>query len=210
MRMVLGRLLLATGAVRRVSGRESAYRLRNQLPWPAFSAEAGPRIRSRPGSEGAFGAGPVNRLATDSVDQAGNERRGPLGRSHQVSVKSPRLDRAAENRDSNNPGSLGFIRSAMGAGGRLVRCAETWVGARRWWCWEAREQMELPLRREAALARVQVLRNDLRDTEEEIRTVGGNIQGLQRRGLTVAGGALRRLRQLLDALALRLAGQIRV
>ncbi|MGA4644536.1 hypothetical protein [Limisphaera sp. 4302-co] len=174
--MWLGRLLVATRVVRRVSDK-SGYRLRRELPWPAFSAGAAPRYRSvRTGGAGVVsgreGATALCGCADGFV--GAGAARGEDGRG--VAEAGP---------------GLGW--SSVGQGVRRWG----WIFWRRRGGWaapggRAAWQMELPLAREEALAQVRVVRNDFRDEG------GARVRGPWR--------WFRKLRRLLDGLALRLAG----
>lgn len=190
--MVWVRLLLATGAVRRVSGKGGAYRLRNELPWPAFSAGVVPRIRSE--SVRVEAVPPGNVMA--------RQGQGPSARGSGL--------RAGRWEGSAGPWVKGEC-SELGV-------AAGWKRGGGWWSWLGRwgrrkgggevTQMELPLRREEALSRVRVVRNDFREAEEE---GGGTAGGGSRRGWVVGlmGRGLQWVRRWLDGLAFRLAGESR-
>ncbi|GIX49935.1 MAG: hypothetical protein KatS3mg132_129 [Limisphaera sp.] len=173
--MWLGRLLVATRVLRRVSDK-SGYRVRRELPWPAFSADAAPRYRSvRPGRGAVVGGMEAGRTLCGQAD-------GVVGAG------------AARREDGR-----GAAEAGLG-----LRWSSVEQGVRKWgWSlWSRRGgtgrtgraawQMELPLARQEALAQVRVVRNDFRDEE------GARVGSL--------GRWFRRLRRLLDGLALRLAG----
>lgn len=168
--------MVATRVVRRVSDK-SGYRLRRELPWPAFSADAVPRYR--PVRTGGAGVVSVREAATalcgrpDGVVGAGAARKED-GRA------------AAEARPGLRWGSVG--QGVRKWGWSFWRRRGGWAGPGGRGAW----QMELPLAREEALAQVRVVRNDFRDEG------GARVRGL--------GRWFRKVRRLLDGLALRLAG----
>ena len=219
--MMLEQLLATTRVVRRVGDRAGAYRMREIPALPPLGAGAGPRFRP--------GAGARTQMA-----RAARERSGELGFSNSVpgvpTGSAAEACVAALSSAELVSGQQVGPRAGM-AGGSLaaegaracgvepgsVRSSGAKVGWRRWlgklWRRPGSEtgqpatQMELPLRRVEALAEVKVVRNDLRDADEE-------LWGLTARPARAAGGSgrggwwagLRAMRQWFDGLVTRWAG----
>ncbi|NGO38701.1 hypothetical protein G4L39_04740 [Limisphaera ngatamarikiensis] len=174
--MLLGRLLVATGVVKRIP-EKGGYRVREDLPWPAFSAGAVLRVRS--GVSGSGTAAVAVGARSGAVACGGGER-----------ASSGVGGLIGGTRAEAAPGAERTGRVRSGRGGRW-----DWRFWRRWrgrGAAAAVRQMELPLSREEALSQVRVVRNVFLDGEGE--------------GRVRRGGWLRRVRRVLDGLALRLAG----
>ena len=219
--MMLEQLLATTRVVRRVGDRAGAYRMREIPALPPLGAGAGPRFRPGAGARTQMAEAAMGRFGESGFS---NSVPGVLSGSVKEACMSALSSTALVSGQQVGPraGMAGGSLAAEGARACGVepgsmRSSGAKVGWRRWlgklWRRPGSEtgqpatQMELPLRRVEALAEVKVVRNDLRDADEE-------LWGLTARPARAAGGSgrggwwagLRAMRQWFDGLVTRWAG----
>lgn len=216
---MLERLLVTTRVITRADDRAGAYRMRNVPTLPSLGPAGGPRVRTRPGAGGS-GARPggFEAVATTPGMNQERERPGASGESNRqgpVSADPARGAAADEMPESAFRGatlSTARVEIVAGAGPEV---APGWLGRRglRGWKWPwtkavraqgPTQQMELPLRgREVEL---KVVRNDLRDADEEIWGRGTKAGVAGNAGLRAWLAGLRALQRWFDGWVERLAG----
>jgi|GEM_PF-1150352 hypothetical protein len=219
---MLERLLVTTRVITRAGDKAGAYRMRNIPTLPPLGSAGGPRVRPRAGAAGSWGRARVSEpMATTPavtpvpVPQAAAAepgRRNPAIATHSGGAAGEEMRERECEQVAAAKVARGEILQPNAAGPAPGR--RLWRGPAGWkWPWRRTpgaqgpaQQMELPLRRREALAEVKVVRNDLRDADEELWGQRGKASSGGDSGPRAWLTGLRALQRWFDGWVARLAG----
>lgn len=218
---MLERLLVTTRVITRADDRAGAYRVRNVPTLPSLGPASGPRLRTRPAVGGSWaGPGTIGPVATPPVMNRERDRQDLSGESNPQSPMSADFARTAAAEETQEHALRGATLSPARVEtvpGARPEVALGWLrrrGLRGWnWPWTRAvraqgpaQQMELPLRGREVLVEVRVVRNDLRDADEEVWGRGAKAGAAGNAGPRAWLTGLRALQRWFDGWVERLAG----